>query len=471
MEFTFQKHSPLVLDSIIKLCISNSTVLQKCYNYMPLNLLSYERKIIMELVYSYYDNYQQAPGDYIVSLVEDYCLNKKQVKRHLLMAYLASLNDLEVNEGYVLDVFSQYVREWICSHAIEEAKLLLDNKDYSGAEALILEKFRMANMTFQEHTDYLNVGLISLNGSSGFRERNFKTYIDPYDAITDGFYRKEFIVLFGDQNVGKSFAMVYFAKVALLQGKRVLFLTLETDKEIVKERFSMAFTSSATSQKILNDGYVVVNDRKIVAQPLESKKVRKVTDLLHRKKAKLWIEQPTSMSVKKLKSMINSIELFDKDTIDVLILDSLDQFESGVKYSEYRYEVKNIYKEILELTKERRITTIATTQAGRQATKKSLTVGADVSESYDKVRIPDTVLTLSQTEEEYKRGIARMLLYKSRSSSKYITIELEQALGLGQFVISSKLWEGSNQVDSSVVTRFEKELKKRKKDSLKSVLE
>jgi KaiC/GvpD/RAD55 family RecA-like ATPase len=251
------------------------------------------------------------------------------------------------------------------------------------------------------------------------------------------------VLVFGDQNVGKSFCMVHFGKVALMQRKFVVHITLETSKDIIMNRYASAFPSRVipnSSYDLLDkENLLLANGQNFKLRKMNQKILDKKVAFLHRIGAQLHLHQATNFSFKDFVALIDMLELQYERVPDLVIIDSPDQMKFDTKYKEYRHAERELYQDLLDFSKDRCCTLVVTTQAGRQASKKELTKGADVAESYDKVRIVDTVLTLNQTEEEQSKGLLRLLHYKSMSCAKYHLIEIVQALPVGQFCMEAKM--------------------------------
>ena len=437
------KFSPYLQDSIIYLLMTDPDFLKRCYHVVKPSVFSDERKIICKICYDYHSEYSDAPGEYILDIIED-TLSRKPTKRKMVLKYLDRIWDLEPNKYYVLNTFGGFIKEKICADSISKADGLNKKGKIKEAEETILEGFREAySVTGETVIDYMVHGHKAAVEGGGFQELNFKTFIDPYDRMCGGYYRKEFVLYFGDSSVGKSFRCVYDGKIALLQGKKVLHITLETAKEIIWERYVASFTASFSSEK---GGEHQIGDtikrggKKIKLKKLSMKKLKQKLDFLKRKRGKLWLHQATNFTYNDLISLLNNLEIMHGEIPDVIIIDSPDQMVLSKKSNqEIRLVEKDLYQRILDLGKDRNATVIATTQAGKQVAKKRLARGEDISENYWKFRIPDTRISLNQTEEEYKRGLLRMYLAGARGSSKHLLVELVQCLEIGQFVLDAKI--------------------------------
>jgi len=429
--------SAYLLDSIISLLIWDTDFLKRCRNIIPIEIFEGSRKDIVTICYNYLDEYGEAPENYILDVTEEY-LAKRKNRRKVVLKYLNNVMQVEPKKEYVLSKLGSFVKKEICSRAIESAKELVDKGKDTEAQKLILSKFREANLITAENVvDILAEGFTISRYSDD--EINFKTFIDPYDSEVGGFYRGETVLVFGDSNVGKSWAMVHFAKVALLQGKKVLYYTLETPARVIQKRFAMAITGTKIYMNPeQEEKEIIVGGKKKKAERFSEEKFVSVLDFLRARRGKLWLMNPHHLKFSDIVAQVDNLEVTYNTIPDVVIIDSPDQMMHESKYKEYRHNELELYKSLLAFNQERDTTLIITTQAGRQAGKKQIVRGHDIAEGYGKFRVVDTVFTLMQTPEEYKRGIVRMLHEKSRGESKYMMMEITQALDIGQFCLTAK---------------------------------
>lgn len=447
IDFENVDFSNYLLDSVVKLMISDNDFLKKIKVFIkPKAFRDEERIIVAKLIYNYFEKFKKAPGDYIIDIVEEFC-EKRKDKKELLFRYIERLEDIEPNKDYILERFGKYVKKVICQDAIERAYEAVKKGHIEYAEETILGGFRDAYaLTADNVLDMLCEEAWETNiKNMDELEPNLKSFIDVYDEKCGGWWRKETVLIFGDYNIGKTFFMVYIGKVALIQGKKVLHITLETRKDIVWERYCMAFTGGLKRKKSREEDekehiykkILNIGGREIEAKSYTLGELRKKLKFLRRKKAQLWLYQGINFSLRDFKNLLDNIEVLYGNVPDVVIIDSPDQMIWN-KGDDYRLAEKSLYKKFLELAKERNFTLFLTTQARRGSRKKNLTRGEDVAEGYDKVRIVDTVITINQTEEEYKKGIVRLYVDKHRGSERGFTIEGDQALDIGQFIMNAR---------------------------------
>lgn len=427
--------TPYMQDSIVSLLIFDTDFLSRCFYVVKMKFLTGERKTIADLCYDHYDSYKEAPRDHIVDIILNY-VSRRPNQSKLLLKYLDKLLDTTPNRSYVINTFGNYVKEEMCKSTIDEAKILIDKGKIKEAEELIYSGFREAKLiTGKTFLDLLNLEPYQFIDDS-WLEPNIKTFIEPYDKIVGGWFRKEMIILFGEYSIGKTFMCTHIGKVAALQGKNILHVTLETTEEELRMRYA----SSLTSTKIKRRNEDEDSD-------FSPAKLKKKLDFLKSRGGKIWLYQAFDFSFNDLVSTFNEIEVVNKAVPDVLILDSPGNMNMSGKYKEMWQNEKILYKQILDFTKERNITTIVTDWAQREKGSGSkVTRGHNIGGSIAKVQIPDTGITLSQNESENKEGKLIWFQFRSRGAKKFVMVEIQQDLDRGQAVVESKLVEKESKI-------------------------
>jgi KaiC/GvpD/RAD55 family RecA-like ATPase len=418
--------TPYMLDSIINLFIWDNDFLKKCYYLINPKFLEGERKVLANICYDHFRDYKEPPGEYILDSVNSYVSTKPNQKK-LLLKYLDKVIDLQVNRNYVINTFGKFVKQNICKSAIEDAKVMIDKGKIESANEHIVKCFREASLiTGRKFIDILKEDASTFIDE--LQEPNIKTFIEPYDDIIGGWFRDEMIVIFGEYNVGKTYFLIHIAKAAVLQGKNVLHITLETSDRQIKERYAATFTATKILRKEGDED----------ERPFSVEKLRKKLSFLQ-KRGKLWLMNPVHFSLQDFVGLVNEIEVTEGVPIDLIIVDSPDQMSWGNKYRNPLDNEKELWKGFLDFVKERQITVIVTTQAQRPKSDSKITKGYNVGGTIAKSQIPDIGITLSQNERENREEKMIFFQFRHRGGKKFIMIEIQQDIEHGQAVLSAKL--------------------------------
>ena len=222
------------------------------------------------------------------------------------------------------------------------------------------------------------------------KEEKIPFDLEFFNKITKGgIPNKTLNVALAGTGVGKSLFMCHVASSVLLQGKNVLYITLEMAEEKIAERIDA---------NLLN-----VNIQKLVDMPkmMFEKKIQK---LAKKTQGKLIIkEYPTaSAHVGHFKSLLQELALKKSIRPDIIFIDYLNicasQRYKGSIVNSYTY-VKAIAEELRGLAVEANVpivTATQTTRAGFGSTDVDLT---DTSESFGLPATADLMFALISTEE------------------------------------------------------------------------
>lgn len=221
----------------------------------------------------------------------------------------------------------------------------------------------------------------------------------------DGVPRKTLNVLLAGTAVGKSLALCHIASSYFMQGKNVLYITLEMSEDRIAERIdaNLLDVKMQDLQSLSKDMY----DKKI--KNLKSKSVGRF----------IIKEYPTaSASVTHFRSLLNELSLkknFVPDAIfvDYLNIASSSRISNTNNTNSYSY-IKSIAEEFRGLAVEYDLPIWTATQTNRQGYT-STDIGLEnTSESFGLPATADLMLALSTTEELEKMGQILIKQLKNR---------------------------------------------------------
>ena len=98
--------------------------------------------------------------------------------------------------------------------------------------------------------------------------------------------------------------------------------------------------------------------------------------------------------------------------IDMVIVDYIDKLK--VTKGDFRLALRDLTEELRYLSIDRNIAVVTATQANRASLAKPKMTEAHISESFGKVEVADTIIALSQTDEERTQKRARLVMLKNR---------------------------------------------------------
>jgi replicative DNA helicase len=225
------------------------------------------------------------------------------------------------------------------------------------------------------------------------------TKINSLDnKLSGGIAPGEFGLINAQTGGCKSTLLLNFAWGAVMDKKKVLFVTLEDSIETVMQRFDSLFS---------NLDFIIFRKDPDKSKTL-LKKVEKHKNLL-------YIKDFTdgNFSVSKLSSIISSM----KD-IDIIILDYLDEIATVSKRDSRWQEVEDAARELKTLANETNIPIWTASQTAASSYGKEFVGLRDTYGGKGKIHIAHIVLTVCQTEDELKNNKLRLLVSKQKAGPK-----------------------------------------------------
>jgi len=229
--------------------------------------------------------------------------------------------------------------------------------------------------------------------------------LDLFNKITKGgLPNKTLNVALAGTGVGKSLFMCHLSSAVLLQGKNVLYITLEMSEEKIAERIDA---------NLLN-----VNVQSLVDLS-RSDFENKILKLSKKTQGKLIIkEYPTaSAHVGHFKALLNELSLKKSFKPDIIFVDYLNICASsrykGTAVNSYTY-VKAIAEELRGLAVEHNVPIVSATQTTRSGYGNSDIDLTDTSESFGLPATADFMFALISSEELENLGQIMIKQLKNR---------------------------------------------------------
>ena len=247
--------------------------------------------------------------------------------------------------------------------------------------------------------------------------------LDFFNKITKGgLPNKTLNIALAGTGVGKSLFMCHVAAGALVQGKNVLYITMEMSEEKIAERIDA---------NLLN---VTVDDLVSLPKDLYDKKINRLRE---KTVGKLIIkEYPTaSASSIHFRTLLNELNLKKSFVPDIIFIDYLNiccsaRIKAGANVNSYTY-VKAIAEELRGLAVEFGVPIISATQTTRSGFNSSDPGLEDTSESFGLPATADLMFALISSEELEEMGQIMVKQLKNRYNDptlfKRFTVGIDRA--------------------------------------------
>jgi len=255
------------------------------------------------------------------------------------------------------------------------------------------------------------------------KEERIPFDLDYFNKITKGgLPNKTLNICLAGTGVGKSLFMCHMAASAMVQGKNVLYITLEMSEEKIAERIDA---------NLLNTN---IGDLTELPKDLYDKKVARVREKCT---GKLIIkEYPTAAaSATHFRTLLNELNLKRSFVPDIIFVDYLNiccssRIKAGANINSYTY-VKSIAEELRGLAVECNVPIVSATQTTRSGFTSSDPGLEDTSESFGLPATADLMFALISSEELEELGQMMVKQLKNRYNDptfhKRFTIGVDRA--------------------------------------------
>jgi replicative DNA helicase len=333
-------------------------------------------------------------------------LNETEIKE--TREVINSLNDSPVDKQWLLDTTEKWCRDRAIYLALMESIHIADgNNEKKNRDAIpsILSDALAVSFDNNIGHDYL-----------GNYEERYEFYhrkedkiefdLEYFNKITKGgLPSKTLNIALAGTGVGKSLFMCHVASSVLLQGRSVLYITLEMAEERIAERIDA---------NLLN-----VPIQQLVDLP-RSTFENKVNGIAKKTQGSLVIkEYPTaSAHAGHFKALLNELSLKKSFKPDIIFIDYLNicassRYKSNLSVNSYSY-IKAIAEELRGLAVEFNVPIVSATQTTRSGFGSSDVELTDTSESFGLPATADLMFALISTEELEQLGQIMVKQLKNR---------------------------------------------------------
>ena len=415
--------------TILKNLIYNDDYLRKVLPFLKTDYFSdsVERTLYDEIT-SFTETYNKTPTIEAISIAvkERRNLTSDEVQR--CETYLDEIEKAKSEESqipWLVDKTEKFCQEKAIYNAVLGSISILDGKDKAhdkGQIPKILSDALAISFDNSVGHDYLD----DSDQRYDFyhrKEERIPFDLDYFNKITKGgLPNKTLNIALAGTGVGKSLFMCHVAASAMVQGKNVLYITLEMSEEKIAERIDA---------NLLNTDIGVLSE---LPKDLYDKKVARVREKCT---GKLIIkEYPTAAaSAIHFRTLLNELNLKRSFVPDIIFVDYLNiccssRIKAGANINSYTY-VKSIAEELRGLAVECNVPIVSATQTTRSGFTSSDPGLEDTSESFGLPATADLMFALISSEELEELGQMMVKQLKNRYNDptfhKRFTIGVDRA--------------------------------------------
>ena len=305
----------------------------------------------------------------------------------------SSFTDAVVENQWLIDSTEKWCRDRAIYLALMESIHIADgNDEKKNRDAIPSILSDALAVSFDNHIghDYLN-DYEERYESYHRKEDKIPFDLEFFDKITKGgLPNKTLNIALAGTGVGKSLFMCHMASSVLLQGKNVLYITLEMAEEKIAERIDA---------NLLN---VNIQDITDLPQPMFESKVN---SLAKKTQGTLIIKEYPTASAHSghFKSLLQELALKKSFRPDIIFIDYLNicassRYRQNSSVNSYSF-IKAIAEELRGLAVEANLPIVSATQTTRSGFASSDVDLTDTSESFGLPATADLMFALISTEE------------------------------------------------------------------------
>jgi len=323
--------------------------------------------------------------------------------------FLDNLDRQHYNAEWLLDATEKWCKERAIYLALMESVKIADGQDKTRTKDAIPSIMSEAlSVCFDDHVghDYIQDSEERYDFYHR-KEEKVPFDLDYFNKITKGgLPNKTLNIALAGTGVGKSLFMCHHASACLLQGRNILYITLEMAEEKIAERIDA---------NLLDIPIQTLSDPLFTKEKYNSK----IYALRQKTQGTLVIkEYPTaSAHVGHFKALLNELSLKKGFHPDIIFIDYLNICASarykGTIVNSYTY-VKAIAEELRGLAGEHNVPVVSATQTTRSGYGNSDVELTDTSESFGLPATADLMFALISTEDLENMGQIMVKQLKNR---------------------------------------------------------
>ena len=372
---------------------------------------------IFSVVRDHYEKYKSLPtDDFIEQEIRD--TKSERESLHDYTDELQYINRLDTSaldgSEYYLDLIETFAKREAMKDAIKQSLILIKEDRMEETENLVRHALTISRSVDigQQYFSDLNA---RWDRTHNAEERDkYKTLLPSLNrSLEGGLGEKELAMVIAPPGVGKSLWLVNQAVQSMIEGRKVLYVSLEMSEDKIAQRFDSVTTLIPQSQLKDPSAQLKVDERLSIFRTNfpESKLVIK--------------EFPTgTATVNTLRALLVQLKNYEEFVPDVILVDYLELLRP-VRENQHEYQAQQrIAEELRGLAMENKVLLWTATQTNRQGRAVKIITDAELGDSYGKIRTCDFAISLNQSEEEFDNGSMRAYVVKSRNGRPRFTVPM-----------------------------------------------
>ena len=350
-------------------------------------------RVVFEEISKFIEKYGNQPTKESLSIELDNRkdLTEEQFKR--VVDIVETLSDADVDMQWLVDTTEKFCKDKAVYNAILSGIQIIEGKDKTHtSEAIPSILSEALSVAFDQSVghDYVE------DGEERFefyhrKEEKLEFDLEYFNKITKGgLPQKTLNIALAGTGVGKSLFMCHMAASTLMQGKNVLYITMEMAEERIAERIDA---------NLMN---ITMDDLHELPKKMFTDRLSKIQKKTN---GKLIIKEYPTASAHSghFRSLIKELALKKSFRPDIIFIDYLNicsssRFKGNANVGSYFY-IKSIAEELRGLAVENNVPIMSATQTTRGGFASSDVGLEDTSESFGLPATADLMFALISTED------------------------------------------------------------------------
>ena len=363
---------------------------------------------IFDSVQAHYEKYGKLPtDDFIVQDIKPNLSPKESASDY--EDELQYINNVDAsttgNTEYMLDLVEGFAKKEAMKGAIADSINLIKENRMDEVEALV-KKALLINRDIDTGQDYFGDVLGRWERLFNKKqETKYKSFLPSINrSLEGGLGAKELAMVVAPPGVGKSLFLVNQGVHSMIEGRKVLYISLEMSEDKIAQRFDSVMTLMPQMKLKDSANQLTVKER------LE----------MFRKEfpgSELMIKEfPTGQaSINTIRNLLVQLKNYNEFEPDVLIVDYLELLRPNREVQQEYLAQQRIAEELRGVAMEHGMLCWTASQTNRQGRMVKVITDSELGDSYGKIRTCDLAISLNQNEEEYDNGRMRGYVMKSRN--------------------------------------------------------
>jgi len=408
---------------ILRNLLYNETYLRKVIPFIKSEYFEdLNQKIVFEEILKFIQQYNELATKEVLCIEVEKRQDINDTSFKEITHLIECLDDVPAEFNWLVDTTEKWCRDRAIYLALMESIHIADNKDEKknrdSIPSILSDALAVSFDTHIGH-DYL-LDYEQRYESYHRKEEKIEFDLEYFNKITKGgLPNKTLNIALAGTGVGKSLFMCHVAASVLLQGRNVLYITLEMAEERIAERIDA---------NLLNIPIQQLNE--LPKSMFESK----VTNLAKKTQGTLIIKEYPTASAHSghFKSLLNELSLKKSFKPDIIFIDYLNicassRYRGNSNINSYTF-IKAIAEELRGLACEFNVPICSATQTTRSGFGSSDVELTDTSESFGLPATADLMFALISTED--LEGLGQILVKQLKNRYNDPTIHKRFVIGI-----------------------------------------